>query len=225
MKIIGHRGAAGLATENTLEAIRTAIKLKVDAVEFDVWTTKDGVPILLHDSSLVRMTGEKAQVFDLTLEQIQSFRTHDGQKIPTAEEAIEAAGKTAIILEIKDQYLGDSIVDLLTKYQGRDISVTSFNHKILAELQEKPPDLRLFAASHFNQLAAIHFAKVHKFHGVNLNWRTFTVPAYIYARLNGLEILLFSVDRPAYARLLKKMNWRVNFISNYPDKIIPVIRG
>ena len=49
MKIIAHRGAAGLALENTLESIKAALKLPVYAIEIDVRRTADGELILLHD--------------------------------------------------------------------------------------------------------------------------------------------------------------------------------
>jgi glycerophosphoryl diester phosphodiesterase len=54
--IIAHRGDCFGAPENTLEAARLAWKAGADAWEFDVQLTRDGVPIVLHDESLVRTT-------------------------------------------------------------------------------------------------------------------------------------------------------------------------
>ncbi|MCE9537534.1 MAG: glycerophosphodiester phosphodiesterase, partial [Nitrospirae bacterium] len=53
---IGHRGAAGHAPENTLEAIHKGIALGVDFVEIDVRRTADGVLVALHDESVSRTT-------------------------------------------------------------------------------------------------------------------------------------------------------------------------
>ena len=60
--VIGHRGAAGLAPENTLESIETALSAGADAVEIDVRVTDDGVPILLHDSTLDRTTSARGPI-------------------------------------------------------------------------------------------------------------------------------------------------------------------
>ena len=57
MKIIGHRGAAGLALENTLPGIELARLLGVDAIEIDVRKTKDNQLILCHDADLKRVAG------------------------------------------------------------------------------------------------------------------------------------------------------------------------
>jgi glycerophosphoryl diester phosphodiesterase len=50
--VIGHRGAAGLAPENTLAAISKALEIGVDAVELDVHLSKDGVVVVYHDFRL-----------------------------------------------------------------------------------------------------------------------------------------------------------------------------
>ena len=51
IEIYGHRGAAGLAPGNTLEAFRTAINLDVDVIDMDIGITKDGVVVVHHDLS------------------------------------------------------------------------------------------------------------------------------------------------------------------------------
>ena len=55
-KIIGHRGAAGLAPENTLASINKAFIAGLSYVEIDVKISKDSIPVLLHDDSLDRTT-------------------------------------------------------------------------------------------------------------------------------------------------------------------------
>jgi len=68
--IIAHRGASALAPENTLAAFRRAIDDGADGVEFDVRLSKDGVPVVIHDSTLGRTAGVKKRVVDLTAEQL-----------------------------------------------------------------------------------------------------------------------------------------------------------
>ena len=56
-KVVGHRGAAAYAPENTLESFREAKRRGATWVEIDVKLTADSVPILMHDASLKRTMG------------------------------------------------------------------------------------------------------------------------------------------------------------------------
>ncbi|MBN9490968.1 MAG: glycerophosphoryl diester phosphodiesterase [Alphaproteobacteria bacterium] len=81
-KVIGHRGAAAYALENTLDSFREARRRGATWVETDVKLTADGVPILMHDASLKRTMGvdrlvSRTKAADLPKE------------VPTFEAAIE----------------------------------------------------------------------------------------------------------------------------------------
>ena len=54
--VVGHRGASGRQPENTLAALELAIAQGADVVEFDVFLSKDGTPVLMHDDSFARTT-------------------------------------------------------------------------------------------------------------------------------------------------------------------------
>ena len=60
-RVIGHRGAAATAPENTLESIREAKRLGAGGVEFDAKLAADGVPLLMHDDTLERTTSGKGR--------------------------------------------------------------------------------------------------------------------------------------------------------------------
>lgn len=64
--IIAHRGASAVAPENTLAAFQVAINAGADGVEFDVQLAKDGVPVVIHDTTLQRTAGRSENVADLT---------------------------------------------------------------------------------------------------------------------------------------------------------------
>ncbi|MEP7147893.1 MAG: glycerophosphodiester phosphodiesterase family protein [Acidobacteriota bacterium] len=68
--IIAHRGASAFAPENTIAAFSKALESGADGVEFDVRLSKDGVPIVIHDATLVRTAGINKRVSDLTAEQL-----------------------------------------------------------------------------------------------------------------------------------------------------------
>ena len=72
-KVIGHRGAAGHAPENTLASIQKAFDLGVTWVEVDVKLSGDGEPILLHDDLVDRTTNGKGAAKDMTLAELKAL--------------------------------------------------------------------------------------------------------------------------------------------------------
>lgn len=93
--VIGHRGAAATAPENTLAGIRQASELGALWIEFDVKLTRDGHAILMHDERLERTTDGAGRVAETTLAEVKrldagswfgpAFR---GEPVPTFEEAL-----------------------------------------------------------------------------------------------------------------------------------------
>ena len=69
--VIAHRGASGLAPENTLAAFSLAIALGADGVEMDVQMSRDGLPVVIRDTRVNRTTNTKGSVSRLTLDQLQ----------------------------------------------------------------------------------------------------------------------------------------------------------
>jgi glycerophosphoryl diester phosphodiesterase len=61
-RIVAHRGGGTLAPENTLAAIRCGAELGFRGVEFDVMLSRDGVPVLIHDETLLRTAGRRGRV-------------------------------------------------------------------------------------------------------------------------------------------------------------------
>jgi glycerophosphoryl diester phosphodiesterase len=88
-KVMGHRGAAAYAPENTLESFREARRRGVTWVETDIVLTADGVPILMHDDSLKRTTGIDRLV-------AETRRTDLPASVPTFEEAIACWGELGL---------------------------------------------------------------------------------------------------------------------------------
>jgi glycerophosphoryl diester phosphodiesterase len=88
-KVIGHRGAAAYAPENTLASFREARRRGATWVETDVVLTADGVPILMHDNSLKRTTGIDRLVAETPRADLPS-------DVPTFEEAIACWGELGL---------------------------------------------------------------------------------------------------------------------------------
>jgi glycerophosphoryl diester phosphodiesterase len=152
--IIGHRGAAGEAPENTLASFRLAVEQGCDGVELDVHLTKDGKLAVIHDGTLDRTTTGTGAVADLTAEEIRQadagskFHTcFAGEKVPLLEEVFDLLPAEMLInVEIKSGHpaLPATLVALLKeKNRQETVVISSFDHKILRTVKDLDPGLRI----------------------------------------------------------------------------------
>lgn len=97
--VIGHRGASAHAPENTLAAFRKAAELGADMWELDIQLTRDGVPVISHDSALERLFGLSHEIADLSFAELRNM----APTIPSFAEAIDLAKalKQALYVEVK----------------------------------------------------------------------------------------------------------------------------
>lgn len=154
--VVGHRGAAGLAPENTLASFRKAYALGVRLVETDVQLTADGVPILFHDDRLDRLTSARGPVRERAWSELRDLPVMPGSfhgeyaeaRIPTLEQLLrEMPGDTVFVVELKPEPVrGEELVrrTLATiresGVEGR-CRIISFDHDLLRQCRflEAPP--------------------------------------------------------------------------------------
>ncbi|MER7843343.1 glycerophosphodiester phosphodiesterase [Kitasatospora sp. NPDC096077] len=111
--VIGHRGAPLTAPENTMASFEAALDQGADWLETDVQTTRDGVPVLMHDPTVDRTTDGRGAVADLTAAQVAALRVTVGpgaaRPVPTLAELLGrlAGGSTTLLMEIKWQRARD----------------------------------------------------------------------------------------------------------------------
>lgn len=151
----GHRGYAAKYPENTMISYKAAIELGVDAIEFDVWLTKDKIPVLMHDSNTMRTCGEDHWIGETTFEDLRKLEpaytdkfgdefVGQGIKIPSLEELLvycsENHPNIVLGVEIKNytEETVDLTVALLKKYGFFDTCYFyAFNARIIKYLKTK----------------------------------------------------------------------------------------
>lgn len=108
--VVAHRAYwRSMAPENSLAAIDSAIRLKMDMVELDVWKTKDGELVLMHDPTVDRTTDGSGRIADMTLAELRQLRLKDKDgkltehRVPTLEEALLLA-KDRIMINLDKAY-------------------------------------------------------------------------------------------------------------------------
>ena len=152
VSIVSHRGAAALAPENTLAAMRIAIEQGVDFVETDLQLTSDGVPMLLHDPTLDRTTNGSGPIATHTFDEVRALdaggwfdQANAGERVPTLEEfldVLEPANVRALV-ELKGDWTTEQLSDvadlLQSRYMVNRVALQSFDEETLRGLQQVAP--------------------------------------------------------------------------------------
>ncbi|MEU4241495.1 glycerophosphodiester phosphodiesterase family protein [Actinoplanes sp. NPDC026619] len=152
---IAHRGYSAVAPENTLPAFAAAVRAGATHVEFDVRTTVDGVPVVIHDRTLDRTTTGEGHVWEATAAEVLALDAgswfspaYAGVRVPTLIETLEllAAPGPALLLEIKPPATLDqakAIVELVAERGLLDRTIVqSFDPDVVALAGQAAPDVR-----------------------------------------------------------------------------------
>jgi glycerophosphoryl diester phosphodiesterase len=238
--VIGHRGAAARAPENTLAGLRRAKALGCSWVEFDVRLTGDGIPVLCHDARLERTSDGSGLVSARSFAAIRDYDAgawfapqFAGERVPHLEEALTLAAELDLgaNIEIKSE-------------RGRDYATAATVAVTLRRLGDRAPPV-LVSSFQSPAVAAIcalapHLPRGILFHMVPRGWAETTRrlgcatigadhrrlrPGQVAAiRDAGYPLMAYTVNDPARARLL--YSWGVTSVfSDVPDITLRVNLG
>ncbi|HSX07811.1 MAG TPA: glycerophosphodiester phosphodiesterase [Candidatus Saccharimonadales bacterium] len=159
-KVIGHRGARGLAAENTLAAIEQALAAGVDAIEIDVRVTADNIPVLVHNPA-IESKGEKLLIARTSFAKLQQIMPG----IITLEQAIRAVNKRSpMMVEVKPKVALEPIIAAITKilqdgWQTQDFFLSSKSQRTLMALHRAFPRLATVVIEPFLSVRAVWRAR------------------------------------------------------------------
>lgn len=100
---IAHRGGAGLAPENTLDAFARSYALGLRYLETDVRLTADGELVAFHDATLHRVTGVRRRVGEMTLAQVRELPVLGRSAIPTLGDVLTAFPRARFTVDLKER--------------------------------------------------------------------------------------------------------------------------
>lgn len=152
-----HRGFNSVAPENSMPAFGAAVALGAEEIEFDLWSTKDGVLVSAHDSTLERVSDGTGNIWDYTYDELLQFdfgikksERFKGLKICTFEEILKKFACHVIMnIHVKvwdnkfDDLMIEKIVGLIRQYDcEKYIYFMTSNDDALRKVKEYAPDLR-----------------------------------------------------------------------------------
>ena len=146
-----HRGASAYAPENTMRAFKLGVALGANGIETDIRKTKDGVLVLFHDESLLRLTGDGRRIADLTWEELADVRitSPDGASsdaVPTLAEFLAFVKDlpAALALELKADGIEEAVKRAVDGCGAASRTVvTSFELSYLRRIKELDPAQRV----------------------------------------------------------------------------------
>ncbi|HEX4113922.1 MAG TPA: glycerophosphodiester phosphodiesterase family protein [Stellaceae bacterium] len=227
-RVIGHRGAAARAPENTLAGFRRAAELGCSWVEFDVRLTGDDRLVVFHDDTLERITAGAGAVGAMPLDELLK-RDVGGEPIPTLAQALAQLRASALggNLELKaeagrEATLAAAVAEAFATAPVPPLLVSSFSLPALAAFARAAPDVprgvlmeRLMPGwlDTTARLGAIAIVCDHE----NLQPHQARD-----VRISGRLLLTYTVNDPARARDL--FAWGVDaVISDAPDTILAAL--
>ena len=235
--VIGHRGAAGHAPENTLASLEKAAGLGVRWVEFDTKLTADGHVVLFHDDTLERTTGGRGAVAETTLADLRALDAGSwfdaafaGQRVPTLKEAMETLARLGLgaVVEIKpspgrERETGLAVAGALAAGWPETLPaplISSFDPTALGAALDAAPNLRRALNVFKIPWGWRKRAKALNFRAVHCLERNLTARRVRALKDEGMAVRAFTVNDRTRAETL--LRWGVDgVVSDYPERMLP----
>ena len=226
IKVLGHRGCAGLEPENTIRAFKKALDLGVDLIEFDVRMTRDKKLVVIHDEKLDRTTNGCGFVSDFDFEEIRGFDAGKGEKIPSFEEAINFLKneKPTIVIEIKEPETTEKVLKIVKKENLENkIIIVSFWFDALRKIKEIAPEVKTGALFRKKVKDMISLIREIRADGLGLEYHSVDEKIVKECHRNKIEINAWTVNE--FEDIRKMIKLGVDIISsNYPNRVLEILK-
>ena len=234
--VIGHRGAAGLAPENTLPSFLCALDWRCPMIELDVHlasrSANEKELVVIHDRKLSRTTSGKGLVSDHTLAQLRTLDAGEGALIPTLTEVFSLlqtheaihAQRVALNIELKGAGTGREVAQWLADLPSWPIVVSAFDHeelKLFRTLDAHTPVAPLFDKYRKDWLETAQSLQAV---GVNLSLKLASPQTVEEISEAGFPVSVYTVNDPGIALKLKARGVKGIF-TDRPDLLMPALSG
>ena len=219
MKIIGHRGARGLAPENTIASIKAAVEVGVDEIEIDARVTVDGIVVLSHDRFITDSRDNTRYVikkFDY-----QTLKIHKPDLATLTEAIMTTESKCPLLIEIKPKENTSILIELLKKHldstsKPRYFNVASFDQNILRAIKKDLPELQLIVNERWSGVRATMRARELNTKRIHMNIRWLWI-GFVKSMYNaGYQLVPYTVNN--LTRVDKWKSYLHGVITDFPNR-------
>lgn len=231
LQIVGHRGARGLAPDNSRAGLRLALQYGVDQIEVDLRLTADGVVVLCHDRSVASSDGSRVAIADTALADLKA----DSPDMLTLDEAITYVNRqTRLMLEIKEPRATAATIDTIKRYldkgwQAADFMIASFRYAPLAACKAALPAIELVVLDSWSGVRATHRARRLGTVYLSMN-QAYLWPGFIRSVARRYKLFCYSSDTSfLLLRHRQPAGWEKHglygIITDYPNHYLSAIVG
>ncbi len=223
--VIGHRGAMGHETENTIASIEKAMEMGVDMLEIDVFKIKSGEIVVFHDDTVERLTDGKGEIEKYTLNELKALTVEGGHKIATLQEVLDVMeGKTQLNIELKGRNTAVDVNRMMGaevksgKWQLNDFIISSFEWDELRDMRKVNKEVRIAVLIEGNPLDALEVGSELNAEAINPSFKKLTAENNIKIKEAGFKIYPWTVNEPQDILQMKRFGVD-GIITNYPERI------
>jgi len=223
--VIGHRGAMGHETENTLPSIQKAMDLGVDMIEIDVFKIKSGEIVVFHDDTVERLTNGPGDIEGYNLIGLKKLIVDGGHQIPMLQDVLKLIdNKVALNIELKGAGTADKVNFIMNyyiekeKWSPENFIISSFNWDELKDMRNYNSEVAIAVLTHENPVDAIPIAEELNAVAINPYFENLNLEAAKAIHSAGFKIYTWTVNEPEDIEAMK--NIAVDgIITNYPERV------
>jgi glycerophosphoryl diester phosphodiesterase len=234
--VIGHRGAAGEAPENTLASFQLALTQGADGIELDIHLSKDGEIMVCHDPTIDRTTNGNGYIVEMDAAEIKRYdaggwfsEQYAGERIPTLAEVFDLVPEHIMInIEIKYAYQGQletQLLDFLRKRNRLDhVVISSFDHKCMQRIKEAEPSVNIGLLYVANLLDHAGYAKtLSDVYSIHPHYQLIEKADVLNAKAAGLRTYPFTINVEEDFR--KMLEFGVSgIITDFPARLFHLLK-
>ena len=219
MIIIGHRGARGLAPENTLASLQKAAQHGADEIEFDVRVTSDDIAVLSHDGHLTDSAGSRLALADHTYEQLRAHKAD----LTTLREVFDTMGASIpLYIEVKKNVRLGPIIEqiqyaLRSGFTAKDLRLASFSQSTLRGLHAAFPDIETVVIESWSGMRATYRAHQLGTRRLSMNQRWLWKPFIVPMAARGWKLSAYTLNDAIKAKRWARYGL-YGVVTDYPDQ-------
>lgn len=223
--IIGHRGAMGHETENTLASVQKALDLGVDMIEIDVFKIESGEIVVFHDDTVDRLTNGPGKIEEYNIVDLKRLILDGGHQIPMLQDVLELIdNKAALNIELKGANTSDRvnfIMDYYVREKGwspENFIISSFNWDELKEMRRINKEIAIAVLTEDEPADAIPMAKELNAVAINPYFKKLTAENTLAMKEAGFKIYTWTVNEPQDIVAMQKLGVD-GIITNFPERV------
>ena len=223
--VIGHRGAMGHETENTLASVQKALDLGVDMIEIDVFRIVSGEIVVFHDERVDRLTNGGGRIEEYNIVAVNALKLDGNHGIPVLQDVLKLVDKKAQLnIELKGTNTANAVNFVIENYVERQgwtldqFVISSFNWDELRSLRAINKDIAIAVLTEGDPLDAIGVAKELGAVAINPYYQTLTEENVATMQQAGFKVYTYTVNDPEDISRMKDFGVDGIF-SDYPERV------